>query len=45
MKIKLLSVLARMLGIQFKVNGTPYGAEITNCAESHLTSQRNSSYN
>lgn len=27
MRLKLLALVARLLGIQFKVNGLPYGAQ------------------
>jgi hypothetical protein len=42
-KIFLLHQLARMLRVQFKVGGFPYGAKLTNSDSNHLASQRMSS--
>ena len=40
MKLALLSAVAKLLRIQFKVNGVPFGATFTNFAESHSANPR-----
>ena len=41
MRIKILALFAKAMGIQFKINGEPYGSKITRNYARHLANQRN----